>query len=393
MSWQIAAPAVETSFTPDVGFIAAVELTPDAGFAADGANDTFYGISEANISQHANDGACFRCGEQGHSKADCSNPAIEREFTGTCNACGAVGHRRAECPAAGPQLCRICKTEGHQQSECSVNRMIAAYNDMGIEDLSADDAWLKLQVADEEKDVTDIKAYMLSYAKAYPQITFEELEATFRDKNMHTYLIARKQEVASNHTIVNLQGVGDQEFVVSVQFTNKPRRAKFAEGWPESPEDNLHRLSKAGLPMDRYEQKCHNCNELGHTARSCSEEKNERQALGNECAVCNGSGHRARDCRAPRKTGKKSCRNCGSEEHIAKDCPEPRNPETDCTNERVIKCRNCDALDHLSRACPLPTDWSKVKCSTCHEFGHTYRRCTQAAPEKEEEAAGADGGW
>ena len=76
---------------------------------------------------------------------------------------------------------------------------------------------------------------------------------------MNTHLIAKQQEVADTHTIVNLQGAIDQKYAVSIQFTAKPRRAKFAEGWPESPEDNLARLSEAGFIMDRMVPKCTNC--------------------------------------------------------------------------------------------------------------------------------------
>ena len=76
---------------------------------------------------------------------------------------------------------------------------------------------------------------------------------------MNTHLIAKQQEVADTHTIVNLQGAIDQKYAVSIQFTAKPRRAKFAEGWPESKEDNLARLSEAGFILDRMVPKCTNC--------------------------------------------------------------------------------------------------------------------------------------
>ena len=42
-----------------------------------------------------NSGECFNCGELGHSKADCVNPRVEREFIGTCRVCEQVGHRAA----------------------------------------------------------------------------------------------------------------------------------------------------------------------------------------------------------------------------------------------------------------------------------------------------------
>ena len=77
---------------------------------------------------------------------------------------------------------------------------------------------------------------------------------------MNTHLIAKQQEVSDTHTIVNLQGKIDQKFVVSIQFTDKPRRAKFAEGWPSTPEENISRLAQSGFVMDRLVQKCSNCN-------------------------------------------------------------------------------------------------------------------------------------
>ena len=77
---------------------------------------------------------------------------------------------------------------------------------------------------------------------------------------MKTFLIAKQQEVSDTHTIVNLQGKIDQKYVVSFQFSAKPRRAKFAEGWPATPEENMTRLAEAGLPLDRMVPKCSNCN-------------------------------------------------------------------------------------------------------------------------------------
>lgn len=143
--------------------------------------------------------------------------------------------------------------------------------------MSLDDAWVLLEKADKEKEVEDIRLVrqedcflirdnmltfeqaILQYAKAYPEVSFEELETVFREANFNTYLIAKKQDVASTHTIVNLRGIGDQSYVVSIQFSAKPKRAKFSEGWPGTPEENLARLAEAGFIMDRMVPKCDNC--------------------------------------------------------------------------------------------------------------------------------------
>ena len=186
------------------------------------------------------------------------------------------------------------------------------------------------------------------YAQALKGLTFAELEEAFRGSELNTYLIAKQQEVSDTHVIINLQGQeqpGPDEggFVVSFQFSAKPRRAKFATGWPESPEDNITRLATAGLIMDGAKSKCTNCDQLGHSARECSEEKVEREKHVIQCANCNNDGHRARDCTEPRKSGKRGCKNCGVDGHIAKECPEPRNPDT-------VECRNCNKSEssHLS---------------------------------------------
>ncbi|KAI7574770.1 hypothetical protein KC343_g22944, partial [Hortaea werneckii] len=193
-------------------------------------------------------------------KAECQNPRVEREFTGECNFCGQPGHRRVDCPNKPAETCKICKQEGHVAANCTANRMFAEFQNLGIQDMSAEAAWKMLQEADKDKDVIDIKRALLSYVKAWPEVTFEELENVFRESEMHTHLIAKEQEVSDTHTIVNLAGQQDQKYVVSIQFSEKPRRAAFATGWPPSKEENLIRLSQAGWPMDRMVPKCMNCN-------------------------------------------------------------------------------------------------------------------------------------
>jgi hypothetical protein len=79
------------------------------------------------------------------------------------------------------------------------------------------------------------------------------------------------------------------------------------ERWPKSAEENLKRLGDAGIPMDRGVPKCNNvcfsqvarslfqltyiqCNELGHMARTCPEEKREVDQTKVSCALCGADG-------------------------------------------------------------------------------------------------------
>ena len=100
-----------------------------------------------------------------HNKADCTNPRVEREFTGECRNCGETGHRKADCPTLPAQTCKICKQEGHIATECTANRM---FNDAtisrGIAEMSLEDAWTKVEIADKEQDVDMIKEVSLFYA-------------------------------------------------------------------------------------------------------------------------------------------------------------------------------------------------------------------------------------
>ena len=219
---------------------------------------------------------------------------------------------------------------------------------------------------------------------------------------MNTFLIAKQQEVADTHTIVNLQGKGDQKYAVSIQFGSKPRRPKFSEGWPSSPQENLERLTESGFILARMVPKCDNCGQMGHTRRKCPEEQVEKEKVVITCVNCNEEGHRSRDCPEARKTGAKACKSCGSEEHLAKDCPDKEaeicrncgqegHRARECENERAMQCRNCDEWGHASRECTKPKDWSRVTCENCGEKGHGKKRCTQP-PAIDAEADG-DASW
>ena len=112
---------------------------------------------------------------------------------------------------------------------------------------------------------------------------------------MNAFLIAKEQEVSDTMTIVDLQGTKDRQFVVNVQFSTKPQRRRFASGWPSSPAENIERLADAGFVVDRGMPKCRNCDELGHIARDCPNERVEREKQAITCGNCQEVGHYYRD--------------------------------------------------------------------------------------------------
>ncbi|KAK3657840.1 hypothetical protein LTR56_002219 [Elasticomyces elasticus] len=378
----------------------------DDTFQADGAADGGEGLqfADENISRHAEGPADGGCGDPQHFRKDCPTAPASN-----CYNCGQEGHYSSDCPEPKvereAQPCRVCSSLEHKAAECDANKLTVLIAGLDIKDMPAEDAWKMLEAADTDKDVDDIKTALLTYAKAYPSLLFEELEQVFRDAEMNTHLIAKQQEVGKTHTIVNLQGKEDQEYVVSIQFSAKPRRAAFADGYPSSQEENLTRLAKAGFPVNNFQQVCKNCDEVGHTSKRCEQEPREVEKPKIVCQLCNEPNHYARDCPSERKApGKKGCRNCGSLDHQQKDCEEPPNMDNvvckeceqtghfakDCLSK---PCYNCGEPGHKKPDCTAPrkkTDWSKVECSICHEMGHSHRRCPQAAAEGE---TGGDGGF
>ncbi|KAL3425838.1 zinc knuckle [Phlyctema vagabunda] len=334
---------------------------------------------------------------------------------GACFNCGEEG--------APPKLCNNCGEAGHGITDCQNPRKIDRSN---IADVKAEEAWDALKVASDARDLDDIKTAAFQYIKATPDATYPQLEKAFRGQGLSIYLIAVERGLTMTYTNMDLQGNLGKKYTVTWRLSPNPKRPKEREGWPTSPEENMVRLDDAGEAVEKGVPKCSNCNELGHTFKSCPEEKQEnadRAVV--KCINCEQLGHRSRDCPTPRPD-KFACRNCKQSGHTAKECPEPRSAEgveckkcneighfsrdcpqggsgvtchncgeeghrsKECEKPKKIICRNCDAEGHTGKECPKPRDWSRVKCNNCGQMGHGQRGCKE--PPAEDYAGGDYGG-
>ncbi|ETN41359.1 uncharacterized protein HMPREF1541_03294 [Cyphellophora europaea CBS 101466] len=339
-------------------------------------------------------GACFNCGEEGHSKAECTQP---RKFTGTCRECNEEGHQARDCPTK-PKVCKNCKEQGHVALDCK-NKM--KINVDHVADKTQDEAWALLTKASDERDLDDFKDAVKILVKAVPETSYVELEKEFRKRSFSIYLIGLEKETGPTWTNVDLQGYTGKKFAVGYYYNANAQRPNLAPKWPKDAGDNLERLADAGIPMDRGVELCTNCNELGHSKRNCTEEVIPIEQVTVSCKLCGEEGHRVRDCTQERQKPRapRACKICESEDHLAKDCPN-REKRTcrKCGSEDhiakecdIIKCDNCDAEGHVWRDCLAPKDWSRVTCRDCNEKGHTITRCKQPAKE-DENATPVNGG-
>lgn len=164
--------------------------------------------------------------------------------------------------------------------------------------MSADDAWVLILRAAKERDIDDVKEAIQTYVKATPEATYVELERAFRAHDVGIWLIAIEKTLAVTLTNMDLQGNLGKKYTVTYRFQWNPPRPRDREAWPKDVDENLERLADAGEVVDGGLPKCSNCDEVGHIAKSCPQERAERpNPFEIVCFNCSEVGHRVRDCK------------------------------------------------------------------------------------------------
>ena len=164
--------------------------------------------------------------------------------------------------------------------------------------MSPDDAWTELVAAIKAVDLDDVKEAIEKYAKACPEMTFQQLQEGLFDSGTDLFLIAKERTLLPTYTNMDLQGNLNKKYSISYRFSDQPQRPNEAEGWPADREEILSRLGDAGIVVEQSVPYCSNCNEMGHVRKHCKEEstrEGERPSI--MCYNCNETGHRVRDCK------------------------------------------------------------------------------------------------
>lgn len=147
------------------------------------------------------------------------------------------------------------------------------------------------------KTVTDVLCRQI-YVKSAPETTYPELERAFRAQDVPLWLIAiEKPGLAATLTNMDLQGNLGKKYTVTYRFQWNPPRPRDRELWPANVDENIERLQDAGEVVERGVPMCRNCGELGHIAKSCPQEKFEKDRVEIRCYNCDEIGHRVRDCK------------------------------------------------------------------------------------------------
>jgi hypothetical protein len=142
--------------------------------------------------------------------------------------------------------------------DCSNRR---AWDFTGIPEMTDEEAWDSIIASAKIQDLDQFRSAMKAYARAIgTNFNLQEIEKSLREDKLPVYLIAKETEIAQNYTIVDLMGNINCKYVLTIQLSDKPRRARMNKGWPKDAEENIRRLASAGFIQERGIPICARCN-------------------------------------------------------------------------------------------------------------------------------------
>ena len=85
-----------------------------------------------------------------------------------------------------------------------------------------------------------------------------------------------------------MSGEIGQKYWLTFAFSDKPKRAIFAKGWPADAAENLARLQSAGFQIASGIPKCDNCLASGHVSKYCTKDRVEKthEVAKLKCVIC-----------------------------------------------------------------------------------------------------------
>lgn len=192
------------------------------------------------------------------------------------------------------RLVRLLTPPGHIRQHCENARLISRDH---IATITPEEAWTKIKLAVAKRDMDDVREAVQEYMKSMSGTpTYRDLQEGFIGDNIGLWFIPLERELLPVFSNMDLQGNMGKKWSVSYRFSEKPERPIEVDGWPASREAILARLDDAGEPTNTGKSRCARCGEVGHIAKECAQEPEERQAPQISCFNCSGVGHRVRDC-------------------------------------------------------------------------------------------------